>query len=161
MIWRNLPIILLSLIFCTWLLLIVKTKINIPKKHSKISTELVLQNSFTGRMTMPNFQEIYVLENSANQNLQTFETFLRGRAAGLHWLSVEHFKNHNADILLGLKLTLDSLGIFKSEIIYSNTDDKNFCNLLQWHISSYWHYPKSAHGKFIVMFPLIWRAKLN
>ncbi len=171
MIKRNFPLLLLILVFAALF--------TVPfmdyKEHTlsaSIEPEPEEVKSFTGRMIMPSLDDLYVLDNSAGRDLLQFEKFLQGRAAGLHWLAVEHFKKERAelkqqrkkgaplkDIYIGLKLTLDSLGYFaEPEILFSNSDDQDFVSLVQNHIKAYWRYPRSTQGKLEVWVPVIWRG---
>ena len=110
---------------------------------------------------MPSLEEIYVLENTAGRDIAQLEKFIQGRAAGLHWLSQEHFKNKkNGDISLGLHLTVDSLGVFHCmEIMFSDADDAAFEERLVEHIQYFWRYKKSESGKTEFWIPLRWKAK--
>jgi hypothetical protein len=59
---------------------------------------------------------------------------------------------------MGIKLTLDSLGQFAPEILFSDTDDENFKNLVLSHIQAYWRYPRSEDGRLEVWVPIAWKA---
>ena len=123
-------------------------------------------HAFTGRVVMPSVDDFYVLENSADRDLEKFERFLQGRAAGLHWAASEHFKKHGhsgrgealPDVVLGIKLTLDSLGLFTPEILFSNTEDENLKGQVLSQIQTYWRYPRSVGGRFVVWVPIVWKA---
>jgi len=110
---------------------------------------------------------MYVLGNSADRNLLQFEQFLQGRAAGLHFAAADYFKKHNCaaahgenipDVVLGLKLTLDSLGMFEPEILFSNIADENFKGLVLSQIQTYWRYPRSEQGSLEVWVPVVWKS---
>ena len=161
----DLPIFFLILVFAGLLFAIY----HIKPYQAPVSIVPVVNekqwNAFTGRMVMPSVDDFYVLENSADRDLFQFEKFLQGRAAGLHWASAEHFmKLKNAapsekkDVVIGLKLTLDSLGMFTPEILFSNTDDENLKGLVLSQIQTYWRYPRSVGGRFVVWVPIVWKA---
>lgn len=141
----------------------IKSSKVLPPSIEPVSEENV--KSFTGRMIMPSLDDLYVLDNSAGRDLIQFEKFLQGRAAGLHWLASEHFKKqkkskNKADVYMGLKLTLDSLGRFVSpEVLFSNSDSQELKSLVCEHIQAYWRYPRSEKGKLEVWFPIIWTSK--
>ena len=159
---RNLPLIVLLLVFAGLLDLL--WQIPVYKAPAVEAPEPVPENSgrpFTGRMSMPSLEEIYVLENTAGRDIAQLEKFIQGRAAGLHWLSQEHFRNKkNGDISLGLHLTVDSLGVFHCmEIMFSDADDAAFEERLVEHIQYFWRYKKSESGKTEFWIPLRWKAK--
>ena len=123
-------------------------------------------HAFTGRVVMPSLDDFYVLNNSADRDLVLFENFLQGRAASLHWAAAEHFKkikcpddqNSEKDVVLGIKLTLDSLGLFTPEILFSNTDDENMKDRVLSQIQTYWRYRRSEQGVLDVWVPIVWKA---
>lgn len=124
-------------------------------------------HAFTGRVVMPSLDDMYVLANSAGRDLEQFEKFLQGRAAGLHWVAADHFKKvkckasgevPEADVVLGLKFSLDSLGMFNPEILFSNIEDENFKGLVLSHIQTYWRYLRSEQGVLEVWVPIVWKS---
>lgn len=170
MIKRNFPLLLLAFV-CIALSSVVFMRA--PERHLQPIPEEpepeVISHSFTGRMVMPSIDDIYVLDNSAGRDLLQFERFLQGRAAGLHWLATEHFKNEKSfakhhknarvkDVYMGFKISVDSTGTMTPNILYSNTKDQDFTNLVLQHINAYWKYPRSAGGKLDVWLPIVWRA---
>jgi hypothetical protein len=159
---RNFPLIVLLLIFVGLLDLLWQIPVyKPPVKEEPESVPDEPGKPFTGRMTMPSLEEIYVLENTAGRDIAQLEKYIQGRAAGLHWLSQEHFKNKkNGDISLGLHLTVDSLGVFHClEIMFSDADDAAFEGRLVEHIQYFWRYRRSEHGKTEFWIPLRWKAK--
>jgi len=156
---RDFPLIVLFLVFLgllnlLWQIPVYKPPLVEEKSESKPDEP---GRPFTGRMTMPSLEEIYVLENTAGRDVAQLEKYIQGRAAGLHWLSQEHFKNKkNGDISLGLHLTVDSLGM---EIMFSDADDAAFEERLVEHIQYFWRYRKSERGKTEFWIPLRWKAK--
>lgn len=163
---RELPIIFLILVFAGLLFSLSL----VPTNHQVASIvpvpEPVAQKGFTGRVVMPSLDDLYVLENTAGRDLVQFERFLQGRAAGLHYAAASHFKKSRAkvknsprDVLLGLKLTLDSLGHFTPEILFSNTEDENFKGLVLSQVQTYWRYPRSTQGRFVVWVPIAWKDR--
>ena len=79
----------------------------------------------------------------------------------------DYFKKHNCvaargenspDVVLGIKLTLDSLGIFEPEILFSNISDENFKGLVLSQIQTYWRYPRSEQGNLEVWVPVVWKS---
>lgn len=138
--------------------------------------EPINQKAFTGRMVMPSMNDIYVLENSAGRDIHQIEKFLQGRAAGLHWLASDYFKDKRKtakkkgrgqktdsenDILMGIKLSLDSLGMFKPEILFCNVESDDLKELVRQHIQTYWRYPRSQGGKFEMWAPFVWKGAWN
>ena len=160
---RDLPIIFLILSFAG--LLVVLSQIHQYRPVVMVEAEEpapLSQNGFTGRVVMPSLNDIYVLDNSAGRDLFEFERFLQGRAAGLHFASAEYFrKTHprkdDCNVLMGIKLTLDSLGVFSPEILFSNISDENFKGLVLSQIQTYWRYPRSVQGKFVAWVPVVWK----
>lgn len=172
MILRNFPLLLLALMF------IALGSVIFMKAPERPLTLLVAEEelepeqtvkSFTGRMVMPSVDDIYVLDNSAGRDLLQFERFLQGRAAGLHWVASDHFRNEKAaakhhknvqvkDVYMGLKLTVDSLGTMTPSILFCNSTDQDFTKLVLQHIGAYWKYPRGVSGKFEVWVPVVWRA---
>lgn len=172
MILRNFPLLLLALVFIALgsviFLKAPERPLLVQALEEEPEPELETK-SFTGRMVMPSLDDIYVLENSAGRDVIQFERFLQGRAAGLHWLAADHFKNEKTaakhhrgsqvkDIYMGLKLTVDSLGTVAPTILFCNNNDKDFTNLVLQHIGAYWKYPRGVSGKFEVWVPIVWRA---
>ena len=164
---RDLPIFFLILAFAAMLFVLSQVHLYQPVVSIEPAPEPELTIGFTGRVVMPSLDDIYVLDNSAGRNLFQFERFLQGRAAGLHFVSAAHFKNKrndyktkqkNADVLMGIKLTLDSLGYFAPEILFTNTDDENFKGLVLSQIQTYWRYPRSTEGRLVVWVPIVWKS---
>ncbi len=163
---RNLPILFLVLTFAGFLFGIYRFKPYKPVASIVPVVEQPQWHAFTGRVVMPSLDDMYVLDNSAGRDLEQFEKFLQGRAAGFHWVSAEHFRKAKCrasdearagDVVLGLKLSLDSLGRFEPEILFSNTDDENFKGLVLSHIRAYWRYPRSVQGILEVWMPVVWK----
>ena len=177
MLKRNFPLILLFLVFAAMLVVLFNIPRSVPKPAAPFVPEQEEEtNGFTGRVVMPGFDDNYILENSAERDLDQLEKFLQGRAAGLHYLAAEHFKklkkNHKHskarksgdssadDIVVGVRMTLDSLGRFKlNEFVFSNTDDEEFKENLVNHVEYYWRYPKSASGTLEFWIPIRWMEK--
>jgi hypothetical protein len=120
---------------------------------------------------MPSIDEIYVLENTAERDLNKLVLFFEGRAAGLHYLSSEYFKKLKSsrkgrlfsksddDVFLGLRLTLDSLGRFMNpQILFSDTDDDVFKVKLLKHVEYFWRLPPSKQGKLEMWIPIRFHA---
>ena len=168
---HNFPILFLVLVFAGFLFGIYHIKRYEPVVSIVPAPRVEPQpwQAFTGRVMMPSVDDMYVLENSAGRDLLLFESFLQGRAAGLHWAAAEHFKkerctqgdSRTSDVALGLKLTLDSLGEFTPEILFSNTDDNDLKNRVLSQIRHFWRYPHSESGLFEVWVPVVWKACYN
>ena len=166
MVKQNFPLIVLFLVFLGLLNFIWQVKpYKMQPPHEPEMTVLEQDSSrpFKGRMDMPNVDDIYVLENSADRDVEALETYIQGRAAGLHWLGQEHFKKKGADdIRLGLHLLVDSLGVFTcKEIMFSDADDEAFEQKLKEHIEYFWRYKKSENGVTDFWIPLRWKAKYS
>ncbi len=164
---RDLPIIFLVLVFAGLLFILSQIHQYSPVVSVEPVPEPETQQSFTGRVVMPSLDDIYVLDNSAGRDLLQFERFLQGRAAGLHFASSTYFKSHrprkgkqsSGSVMMGIRLTLDSLGVFTPEILFSNTDDKDFQNLVLSQIQTYWRYPRSEEGHLVVWVPVVWKDR--
>ena len=159
---RNFPLIVLLLVFAGLLDLLWQIPVyRAPVKEEPEPVPDEPGKPFTGRMTMPSLEEIYVLENTAGRDIAQLEKYIQGRAAGLHWLSQEHFKNKkNDDISLGVHLVVDSLGVFHcQEIMFSDADDAAFEERLLEHIQYFWRYRKSEKGVTDFWIPLRWKAR--
>ena len=183
MLKRNFPVILLLLVFVALLDVIYTIPRNaFPTPEISIAPEPEENlQSFTGRVVMPGLDDMYVLENTSGRDIEQVEKFLQGRAAGLHYLATEHFKNlrkskksskhgfkggdHGSksdDLLVGVRLSLDSLGQFElKEYVFSNTEDEDFKNRLDEHIKYYWRYTKCASGKLEFWVPIRWLAEYS
>ena len=165
---RDFPILFLILAFVGLLLGVYYIKPYKPVVSIvPVAEEEPQWHAFTGRVVMPSLDDMYVLGNSANRDLLQFERFLQGRAAGLHYASSDYFKKSNCqvvrgeavpDAVLGIKLTLDSLGMFEPEILFSNVNDEKFKGLVLSQIQTYWRYPRSVQGKFVAWVPFVWKT---
>ena len=116
---------------------------------------------FHGRVEFPPVEDILVLENSAERDMEKLATYFEGRSAGLHWLARPHFKSRKnpEDVVMGLRLSLDSLGQFKcEEIEFNNAEDSTFTQAVKWHVERYWRYRRSDSGKTELWLPVIFRA---
>ena len=96
MIKRNFPLIVLFLVFLglldfIWQVTPYKAPLSQENESAVAGPEK--SRAFTGRMDMPNLDDIYVLDNSAGRDVEALEKYIQGRAAGLHWLGQEHFKS--------------------------------------------------------------------
>lgn len=164
---RNIPLIFLAVVL---LALMLRLPYFPQSKQVTIipEPEPVNQKAFTGRMVMPSLNDIYVLDNSAGRDIRQIEKFLQGRAAGLHYLASRHFKavskakgakGHvsSQNVLMGIRLTLDSLGHFAPQIMFSNVDDEEFKSLVCEHIQAYWRYPRSNGGRLELWAPFVWK----
>lgn len=174
---RNIPLIFLALVLSVMIVALLQIKSSTPSKVVVTivpQPEPVNQKAYTGRMIMPSINDIYVLENSSGRDILQVEKFLQGRAAGMHWLAADHFRNVKksakksrrrqaaeveGDVIMGIKLTLDSLGQFTPEILFSNVDDKNLKDLVREHIQAFWRYPRSNGGKFEMWAPFVWKLE--
>lgn len=134
---------------------------NVETPTEEETSEQDSARTFTGRVVMPDVENIMVLENSAGRDIEKLALFFSGRAAGLHWLARPYFKNYRAkdDIVVEVNLTVDSLGrIACGNIEYTNAKDETFRKSLQEHIEYYWRYRRSDSGKTEVWFPIVFRA---
>ena len=116
---------------------------------------------FHGRVVLPSVDDILVLENSADRDMEKLLTYFEGRSAGLHWLARPYFKSRRnpEDVVMGLRLSLDSLGRFECvEIEFTNADDPEFKESVKTHIEHFWRYRKSQSGKTELWLPVIFRA---
>ena len=116
---------------------------------------------FHGRVVLPPVEDILVLENSAERDMEKLATYFEGRSAGLHWLARPYFKSHknSEDVVVGLHLSLDSLGRFECvEIEFTNAGDENFKQTVKDHIEHFWRYRRSTAGKTELWLPVIFRA---
>ena len=166
MIKRDLPVVLFALVF----LVIAYGLITTPPRYAPAKTKMVMEEVeefvphtyYRGRVLMPDVDELYVLENSAGRDVLKLGKSLQGRAAGLHWLATQHFRTNDEDVLVGLKLTIDSTGhIDYPEILYCSTNDDDFKWKLIHHIRTYWVYPRSVGGITEFWFPVRWLAEYN
>ena len=163
---RNLPIYFMILVFAGMLFALSKvhiyTPVVLPAEPEPAPVE---QEGFTGRVIMP-LDDIYVLENTAGRDIMQFARFLKGRAAGLHFASAAYFKANQKNLkkdspqaIMGIKMALDSLGTFSPEILFTNVHDDNFKGLVLSQIQTYWRYPRSESGRFVVWFPIAWKTE--
>lgn len=140
------------------------------KAHEDDSSQDVVENvhrvevSFEGRMVMPEASDFQVLDNSAGRDLEPIALFLKGRAAGLHWLSTDHFKSSSrkhplADVKMDVTLSVDSMGVFQVVSIQSSVKDDLMEEKLQEHIKKYWRYRRSTSGKTEFVATFTWTSK--
>lgn len=159
---RNIPLVLFALVFLVLAYGLITTPPRYKPSKPKPMVENVQENKveppyFKGRVVMPEVGDLYVLENSAGRDILKLGKSLQGRAAGLHWLATDHFRYYTEDLIVGLKLSIDSTGhIASPEIVYCNIPDDNFKQNLIKHIRSYWVYPRSKNGKTEFWFPVKW-----
>lgn len=175
---RNIPLILLALVIAAMVVMLLRIPQSAPQVTIVPEPEPVNQKAFVGRMIMPSLNDIYVLENSAGRDIVQIEKFLQGRAAGLHWLAADYFKQQrkfeksrsrkwmkNAEtdggVLMGIKLALDSLGMFHPEILFCNVNDEALKALVVEHIQTFWRYPRSQGGTFEMWAPFVWKSAWN
>lgn len=119
---------------------------------------------FEGRMVMPEASDFQVLDNSAGRDMELIAKFFKGRAAGLHWLSTEHFKSSTRkhplpDVKMNVTLSVDSMGVFQVLSIKSSAKDAAMEEALQEHIKKYWRYRRSTSGKTEFVAPFTWTSK--
>ena len=119
---------------------------------------------FVGRLQLPEASDFIVVNNSAARDLQQVALFLKGRCAGLHWLSNPHFKGSTrkrpmADVHMELLLSIDSMGVFQASLKSSDAKDKAMEENLLEHIKKYWRYRRSASGKTEIAVPFTWTSK--
>ena len=162
---RNLPIYFLILVFAGLMFALSRVQLYTPVANTESEAPAPAESeSFTGRMVMPSLDDIYVLDNSAGRDIVQFEKFLKGRAAGLHFASAAYFKanrknaHKDSNAFMGIKLTLDSTGLFIPEILFTNVEDENFKSLVLSQIQTYWRYPRSVQGKFVAWVPFVWKT---
>ena len=172
MLKRNAPVLAFMLVFVAVLYFIYSVPHYEPVMDAEEEeTELPAEDKFAGRVIMPSIDEIYVLENTAGRDLNRLALFFEGRAAGLHFLSSEYFKKIKSsrkghaffksddDVIVGLRLTLDSLGRFVDpQIMFSDTDDDVFRVKLLKHIEYFWRMPPSVQGKLEIWIPIRFHA---
>ncbi|WP_405337880.1 hypothetical protein [Fibrobacter sp.] len=162
---RNLPIYFLILVFAILMFALSRVQLYTPVANTESDAPAPVEpEGFTGRMVMPSLDDIYVLDNSAGRDIVQFEKFLKGRAASLHFASAAYFKanrknaHKDSNAFMGIKLTLDSTGMFNPEILFTNVDDENFKGLVLSQIQTYWRYPRSVQGKFVAWVPFVWKT---
>jgi hypothetical protein len=164
---RNLPIYFMILVFAGMLFALSKVHLYTPVPAAEPEPAPVeAQDGFTGRVIMPSLEDIYVLENSAGRDILQFGKFLKGRAASFHFASSAYFKANSKTLkkdsdspnaFMGIKLTLDSLGTFTPEILFTNIEDENFKGLVLSQIQTYWRYPRSESGRLVAWVPIAWK----
>lgn len=162
---RNAPIYFMILVFAGMLFALSRVHLYTPVPSIEPEPAPVEeQKGFTGRVVMPSLEDIYVLENSAGRDILQFEKFLKGRAASLHFASSAYFKANlktlkkdSPHAIMGIKLTLDSLGMFSPEILFTNVHDDNFKGLVLSQIRTYWRYPRSESGRLVAWVPIAWK----
>ena len=162
---HNLPIYFLILVFAVLMFALSRVQLYTPVINTESDVPVPVESEcFTGRMVMPSLDDIYVLDNSAGRDIVQFEKFLKGRAAGLHFASAAYFKanrknaHKDSNAFMGIKLTLDSTGLFIPEILFTNVEDENFKGLVLSQIQTYWRYPRSEQGKFVAWVPFVWKT---
>jgi hypothetical protein len=171
MLKRNAPLLAFLLVFVAVMYFVYSIPQYEPVVDIEDDEEEIVEDAFSGRVSMPSIDEIYVIENTAGRDLNKLAMFLEGRAAGLHYLSSEYFKKikvrrkgnrfikSDDDVFLGLHLTLDSLGRFKDpQIMFSDSDDDVFKVKLLKHVEYFWRLPPSKQGKLEIWIPIRFHA---
>ena len=117
---------------------------------------------FYGRVVWPQVDDILVLSNSADRDIEKLYTYFEGRSAGLHWIAQSYFKSHkhSEDVVVGLRLAIDSLGHFTCNgMEFSNADDETLGEAIRLHIESYWRYRNSETGTTELWLPVRFKSK--
>lgn len=118
--------------------------------------------TFSGRIELPPVEDILVLSNSADRDMERLYTFFEGRSAGLHWIAQSYFRSHrhSDDVVVGLRLAIDSLGRFTCNgMEFSNADDASLGEAIRLHIETYWRYRKSETGTTELWLPVRFKSK--
>ena len=118
--------------------------------------------TFYGRVVWPQVDDILVLSNSADRDIEKLYTYFEGRSAGLHWIAQSYFKSHkhSEDVVVGLRLAIDSLGRFTCNgMEFSNADDETLGEAIRLHIESYWRYRNSETGTTELWLPVRFKSK--
>jgi len=118
--------------------------------------------TFYGRVVWPQVDDILVLSNSADRDIEKLYTYFEGRSAGLHWIAQSYFKSHkhSEDVVVGLRLAIDSLGHFTCNgMEFSNADDETLGEAIRLHIESYWRYRNSETGTTELWLPVRFKSK--
>lgn len=160
MLKRNIPLILFFSVFVMILYGLYITP-RYPKQEIFLeeAEEFIQMPFFKGRVEMPAIDDLYVLENTAGRDVLKLGKFLQGRAAGLHWLAEDHFRGYDEDVVVGVRLTIDSLGRVEKPIIdFCSTNDEDFKKRLRDHIRLFWVYPRSVSGVTEIWIPIKWDA---
>jgi len=120
---------------------------------------------FHGRLKPLSISDLYVIDNSAERDIESLLTYLQGRLSSLHYLfeaKVPRRKRNKEDLLIGLLVEINQEGTFKNAKIQFNSAKNNEMNkpLVQF-VEKYWKYKRAENGSTIILIPLQWRAKYS
>jgi hypothetical protein len=135
-----------------------------PSREPVVEEEVLPDEprTFYGRVVWPQVDDILVLSNSADRDIEKLYTYFEGRSAGLHWIAQSYFKSHkhSEDLVVGLRLAIDSLGHFTCNgMEFSNADDETLGEAIRLHIESYWRYRNSETGTTELWLPVRFKSK--
>jgi len=120
---------------------------------------------FHGRLKPLSISDLYVIDNSAERDIESLLTYLQGRLSSLHYLfeaKVPRRKRNKEDLLIGLLVEINQEGTFKNAKIQFNSAKNNEMNkpLVQF-VEKYWKYKRAENGSTTILIPLQWSAKYS
>lgn len=120
---------------------------------------------FHGRLKPLSISDLYVIENSAERDIESLLTYLQGRLSSLHYLfeaKVPRRKRNKEDLLIGLLVEINQEGTFKNAKIQFNSAKNSEMNkpLVQF-VEKYWKYKRAENGSTTILIPLQWSAKYS
>lgn len=120
---------------------------------------------FHGRLKPLSISDLYVIDNSAERDIESLLTYLQGRLSSLHYLfeaKVPRRKRNKEDLLIGLLVEINQEGTFKNAKIQFNSAKNSEMNkpLVQF-VEKYWKYKRAENGSTTILIPLQWSAKYS
>ena len=120
---------------------------------------------FHGRLKPLSISDLYVIDNSAERDIESLLTYLQGRLSSLHYLfeaKVPRRKRNKEDLLIGLLVEINQEGTFKNAKIQFNSAKNSEMNkpLVQF-VEKYWKYKRAENGSTTILIPFQWSAKYS
>ena len=120
---------------------------------------------FHGRLKPLSISDLYVIDNSAERDIESLLTYLQGRLSSLHYLfeaKVPRRKRNKEDLLIGLLVEINQEGTFKNAKIQFNSakNSEMYKPLVQF-VEKYWKYKRAENGSTTILIPFQWSAKYS
>lgn len=120
---------------------------------------------FHGRLSPLSISDIYVVENSAERDVESLLKYLQGRSSSLHYLFEKTYskrKRLKEDLLIGLWIQIDSDGFFRNvKVRFSNAEKSALEKPLIQFVEKDWRYKKVEEGSTTLLIPFLWRAEYS
>lgn len=166
MIRRNAAVLVFLLVFLgllTALFFVPESKITLLVEEPVVDIPSV--TLFHGRLSPLSISDIYVVENSAERDVDNLLKYFQGRSSSLHYLYEKVYpkrKRLKEDLLIGLWVRVDADGFFRDvKVRFSNEENNALAKPLIRFIEKDWRYKKVVEGTTTVLIPFLWRAEYS